>query len=235
MKPIQGIAEEILIFLAERGALAESIKVSTINLAKELKSSQQTISRILIKLERDGYIERRSHGRVKSIKLTEKAVRELMNKYLALRSIFEKPIEIRLKGRVFRGLSEGAYYLKIPHYVNQFKEKLGYIPYPGTLNLKLIDEDSIMNRILLKRLADIKIEGFSDERRSYGGARCIKARLDDEEVAIVFVDRTHYGDDVVEVIAPVCLRDKLGLKDGDKVSLKITLSAKSLHEIYASK
>lgn len=39
--------------------------------------------------------------------------------------------------------------------------------------------------------ADIVIEGFSGDRRIYGGAKCIKALLN-EEAVIIFTDRTHY-------------------------------------------
>ncbi|MEM2577082.1 MAG: DUF120 domain-containing protein [Candidatus Bathyarchaeia archaeon] len=37
------------------------------------------------------------------------------------------------------------------------------------------------------------------------------------EGAIVSALRSHYGDDVLEIIAPVNLRETLKLKDGDKI------------------
>ena len=78
--------------------------------------------------------------------------------------------------------------------------------------------------MLLERIADIPIDGFTNGQRTYGGAKCIKALFNGEqEAALIFVERTHYGKDVVEVIAPVYLRGKYNLRDGDKVFLKITL------------
>jgi len=223
--------ERILIFLAGRNAFAESVEISTSRLAEALKISQQTASRLLIQLEEEGYIARRRCGKARRIKLTEKGLKELLDVYLTLKGILERPIEIRLEGRVFTGLSEGAYYLQIPYYLRQFEEKLGFRPYPGTLNIRLMNRDSIMNRILLEKAADIRIEGFKDGRRAYGGAKCVLARLNDcEDVAIVFIERTHYGEDVVEVVAPNCLREKLGLKDGDRVYVCVKLPSKSLYQ-----
>ena len=37
-------------------------------------------------------------------------------------------------------MGEGSYYMSLKGYKKQFKEKLGYEPFPGTLNLKLEDK-----------------------------------------------------------------------------------------------
>ncbi len=218
----------ILLYLAEHNALLEGISLSTVKLARELEISQQSASRFLIELEREGLIRREGSGKVKVIRLTEKALESLLEAHVHLRKILDKPSEVRLEGRVFTGLGEGAYYVQIPHYVKEFKRKLGFKPYPGTLNIRLIGRDEILKRALVEKAADIVIEGFSDERRAYGGARCIKALLNEEEVVMIFIERTHYSKDVVEVISPVCLREKLGLEDGDKVVLRVKLAPANL-------
>ena len=38
---------------------------------------------------------------------------------------------------------------------------------------------------------------------------------------VLCIERTHYDSSVLEVIAPVKLRDLLGLKDGDSVTVKV--------------
>jgi riboflavin kinase len=38
------------------------------------------------------------------------------------------------------------------------------------------------------------------------------------EGAVISALRSHYGEDVLEIIAPVNLRETLKLKDGDKIS-----------------
>ncbi|MDW8021394.1 MAG: DUF120 domain-containing protein [Nitrososphaerota archaeon] len=215
---------KILLFLAEHGGIVGGFSLSTTQLAKELKISQQTASRVLIKLQREGLIERINVGRRLLVRLTDEGFKKLLETYTDLKKVFETPIELELKGHVFTGLGEGAYYLQIPFYAKRFEEKLGFRPYPGTLNIRLAGREQILRRLMVERAADIEIESFSDERRSYGGAKCVRALMNDEEVVIVFAERTHYPKEVIEVIAPICLRDKLGLKDGDKVTLKVKIS-----------
>ncbi|RLG01004.1 MAG: riboflavin kinase [Candidatus Wolframiiraptor sp.] len=227
MEPIDllTIKGRILLFLAEQGGIARELPISTVKLAEELKISQQTASRVLIELERAGLIERAGIGRKHVIKLTEEGLKELLEMYTSLKRVFETPVEVELEGYVFSGLGEGAYYLQIPYYARKFEEKLGFKPYPGTLNIRLTGRDQVLRRLMVEKAADIEIESFSDERRSYGGAKCIRALMNgEEEVAIIFAERTHYPKEVVEVIAPICLRERFKLRDGDKVTLKVRVS-----------
>ncbi len=214
----------ILVYLAERGGIAESVELSTVKLGRDLGISQQSASRLLIELESEGLIEREDFGRVRKVRLTRKSVELLLSMYAHFKEFLEKPTELCLEGRVFTGLGEGAYYTQIPHYVREFERKLGFRPYPGTLNLRLVGRDDLLKRMILERVADIVIEGFSDGVRAYGGAKCIRGKLDGEDVAVIFIERTHYSKDVIEVIAPVCLREKLGLSDGDKAILRVRLT-----------
>jgi len=217
------LKEKLLIFLAQSGAYTKSLNMSTSTIAQHLGTSQQSASRILIQLEQNGYIEKIIVGKTTLIRLTNKGLEELRSLYVILKSIFEKPMEIILEGRVFSGLGEGFYYISLPQYFEQIKERVGFTPYPGTLNIQLLSKDSIENRMLLEKIADIPIDGFTNGQRTYGGAKCIRALFNGEqEAALIFVERTHYGKDVVEVIAPVYLRGKYNLRDGDKVFLKIT-------------
>ena len=47
---------------------------------------------------------------------------------------------IEFRRKIVSGMGEGAYYMSLKGYRNQFIEKLGYEPYPGTLNVKLVDQ-----------------------------------------------------------------------------------------------
>jgi len=221
---ILNLKGRVILYLAKHGALTEGLPLSTVKLAEELKISQQSASRILIELEKEGFLERKGVGRFRKIRLTEKALKELLEVHIQLKDIFEKESEVKLEGVVFTGLGEGAYYTQLPHYVNEFKRKLGFKPYPGTLNLRLVKKEDILKRMLLEKAADVVIEGFSNGVRAYGGAKCIRGLLDGEEVFIIFIERTHYSKNVIEIVAPVCLREKFNLKDGDKVTLKVKIS-----------
>jgi riboflavin kinase len=179
-------------------------------LARVLGTSQQSASRILIRLEKEQLIERRNVGRIGYARITSKGYRQLVDLYSDLRLVVERPLDFVIEGKVFSGLGEGAYYVSLPGYRQQFREKLGFDPYPGTLNVRL--------------LTDVRIEGFRNGARTYGGLKAITGTFNDAELcAILFIERSHYGEDVIEVISPVYLRGKYGLRDGDKVRVRVTL------------
>jgi len=67
----------------------------------------------------------------------------------------------------------------------------------------------------------IRIKGFSSDGRTFGDARCLPCRIGDISCGIVVPGRTHYPDDVIEVIAPVALRRKLGVEDSDTVTVEV--------------
>lgn len=120
---------------------------------------------------------------------------------------------MRLRGKVASGLGEGRYYISREGYRRQFSEKLGFDPSPGTLNLKLDEPFTIEDS------DSIEIEGFSDEGRSFGGCRCLPAEVGGVRGAVVRPERTGYPPDLLELIAPVNLREALSLSDGDEVDV----------------
>ncbi|MCS7094640.1 MAG: DUF120 domain-containing protein [Thaumarchaeota archaeon] len=218
------MAVRALLTLYAQNGFSVSVKVSTPALARTLGTSQQSASRILIRLEKEGLIERRSVGRVTFVRVTELGLNKLLDLYTDLRAVIERPMDFVLEGRVFTGFGEGAFYVSLPKYRQQFREKLGFDPFPGTLNVRLLSLDSINNRRLLNRIADVYIEGFKNGSRTYGGLKAIHGTFNDSELcAVLFIERTHYGSDVVEVISPVYLRGRFALKDGDKVRIRVTI------------
>lgn len=215
----------ILYRLAEMGACNKTIRVSTTSLAREVGLSQQSASRLLIELERMGLIHRTATNEGSFIRVSKDGENLLHRVYLGLNAIFEgKARSIIVEGRVFSGLGEGAYYVSKEPYRRQFIEKLGFDPYPGTLNLKITSEQNARLRMELDAYSGIEIQGFKNEDRTYGPVKCFHAIInDDVKGAVVFALRSHYGRDVLEVIAPVYLRGHFGLKDGDKVKVEILL------------
>ncbi|MCD6341808.1 MAG: helix-turn-helix domain-containing protein, partial [Thaumarchaeota archaeon] len=99
---------KILLYLAEHGALVGGLQISTVKLAEEIGVSQQTVSRTLIELEKQGLVERSGAGRTWIIKLTERGLKGLLEMHTILKKTFETPVEIELEGYVFTGLGEGA-------------------------------------------------------------------------------------------------------------------------------
>lgn len=213
-----------LLKLAEMGAHRRTAKISTEYLAAKLDASQQTASRYLIELDHRGWITRNITPDGCLIRITDAGVRELKKLYSQLRFLMEAayPPSVTLEGVVFSGLGEGAYYISIDPYRRQFIEKLGFDPYPGTLNLKLTTDYDIKTRSELEAYPAIEIEGFKNENRTFGPVKCYPSVIENKvKGAIISALRSHYDVSVIEIIAPVFLRKHLKLKDGHKVKVEV--------------
>ena len=208
--------------LAELGAYSGELSITTADLARTLNVSQQTASRHLIELQTLGLIRRTRSTRREAIRVTAKGSEELNRMHLRLKAVFElKPREVVFEGTLFSGIGEGAWYVSQAGYRRQFAEKLGFDPFPGTLNLRLRREYENERR-LLETIPRIQIDGFRDGERTFGPVTCYKAKINDtEDGALISAVRTHYAGDVIELIAPSNLRARLGLKDGDLVKARI--------------
>jgi riboflavin kinase len=206
------------------GAHRRTAKISTEFLAGKLGVSQQSASRHLIELERKGWIKRNITPEGCLIQVTELGINELKRLYSNLRFLMETvyPPSVTLEGVVFTGLGEGAYYVSRDHYRRQFIEKLGFDPYPGTLNLKLVTDYDVKTRSELEAYPAIEIEGFRSENRTFGPVKCYPAIIENKaKGALVSALRSHYDASVIELIAPICLRKHLALKDGHKVKVEV--------------
>jgi riboflavin kinase len=213
-----------LIKLAEMGAHKRVAKISTEYLAEKLDASQQTASRYLIELDNIGWIKRTVTPEGCLIKITDAGFKELQKLYSNLRFLVEAayPPSVTLEGTVFAGLGEGAYYIALEPYRKQFIEKLGFDPYPGTLNLKLTTEYDIKTRSELEAYPAVEVEGFKNENRTFGNVKCYPVILENKvKGALISALRSHYDASVIEIIAPVFLRRYLKLKDGHKVKVEV--------------
>lgn len=212
--------------LAELGARSRTVKVSTEYLAEKMGVSQQTASRHLIQLDKSGWIKRTITPEGCLVKITDSGTAELKKLHSGLRLIMEAPYppSVTLEGVLFTGLGEGAYYVTKDGYRKQFIERLGFDPYPGTLNLRLTTEYDMKARSELETYPGIELEGFKDESRTFGSVKCYPAIVNNRERgALVSALRSHYSSSVVEIIAASFLRGKLKLKDGHKVKVEVLI------------
>jgi riboflavin kinase len=157
------------------------------------------------------------------ITLTDTGKEQIKNLYSELKMIVETPhpLSMTLEGEVFSGFGEGAYYIKQDGYRKQFIEKLGFDPYPGTLNIKLVGT-SIAASEEFKNYPAIEIEKFEDGSRSFGSVRCYPALVNNKvKGALLVALRTHYDSSVLEIISPYFLRNKLKIKDGQRIRVEI--------------
>jgi len=213
-----------MVELVKLGAHLNYVPLSTAELAERLGQSQQAASQHLQELESLGLVERRRAGPKFAAKITGSGLTLVREYYSALKAALEGKVKgMTFTGRVFRGLGEGAYYIGLEAYKRQFSKVLGADPFLGTLNLKLETPVQVEQKAQLRTMDGIRIEGFERDGRTYGGARCYLAKVGrDVPGAVLVIDRTHYDDSVLEIISPVYLREKLGLKDGDLVEVKVS-------------
>jgi riboflavin kinase, archaea type len=134
------------------------------------------------------------------------------------RSAVMKSLSIELEGRLCTGLGEGASFTQLDWVAREFREKLGFAPYPGTLNLVLTGSTWMVARSLLHKAAGIAIvppNGFC-------AAKCFSVLINDRiEGAAVLPEVGGYPRDKFEILAPVGVRQELNLVDGDPVRLRV--------------
>jgi len=212
-------------YVALEGGVSGSAKVSCASLGNRLDASSQTASRRLQRLEDAGLVERDVVSDGQWISVTDEGEAALRAEYADYRRIFESADTVQLVGTVTSGMGEGRHYISLSGYMEQFRERLDYEPFPGTLNIDLTDE-SIRARAGMSSLDAIPIDGWEDEERTFGPATCYAATLDRDgqrydRAHIIVPERTHHDEKQLEVIAPENLRDALALSDGDQVTVTV--------------
>jgi riboflavin kinase, archaea type len=209
----------ILIILAQRGGLEHVLDVTTRDLAEWIGTSQQTASIYLSRLASEGFVERSMKRRGSRVRITDKGLSELRGLHQALKCIFGTDRVIVLQGRTVSGLGEGAYYLGQPGYIDQVRERLGFTPFPGTLNIVLGPNDApILD--LLRNGPGIPISEFMAGGRTFGRCLCYRCNVNGSPSAVMIPIRTIHRN-TLEVISERKLRDELHLKDGEIVELSI--------------
>ncbi|MFA9436020.1 MAG: DUF120 domain-containing protein [Candidatus Bathyarchaeota archaeon] len=207
--------------LMKLGASKTPIRISTTQLSEEIGGSQQSASRHLQVLEREGLLERKISTGGSKVTITSAGLAELDLVLQELKWHLEgKEAEtIIFEAEVVSGLFQGAYYISKEGYQRQIIHKLGFEAFPGTLNVK-IKEEEYNKRQKLERGLSIRLEGFKDEERAFGAARVYPCIINDEEEgAMIVAERSSHDYSVMEIISPLYLRRKMELADGDKIKL----------------
>lgn len=125
-------------------------------------------------------------------------------------------MKIELVGRVFNGKGEGRQFLELSWVSTQVEQKLGFKPYPGTLNLRLSRDAATRRKLLIenKKLEICPSSGYCE-------GLLFKAWIADLECGVIIPQVENYADDVLEVVSPLKLREKLQLRNGDQVAVKV--------------
>ena len=216
-----------LTYLLSKGAKHNFVPITSYSLGKRIKKSQQASSKHLLELEKDGFIERIMTGRNFSLKITTKGYSEVVKLFTTLRASLDSfPSYVELQGTVVSGMGEGAYYMSLKGYTKQFKKKIGYVPFPGTLNISLLKNEYIEAIHQFDALEGILIKGFSDEKRTYGWVRCFKAKLNKSiDCELIRLERSLHDKKIIELISKINLRKAAKLSDESIVTITIPINS----------
>ena len=97
------------------------------------------------------------------------------------------------------------------------EEKLGFKPYPGTLNIGLDGKSTKMRKALMdaKGAEILSPPGFCR-------GKIFQAIIMNVKCAVVIPEVPGYPEDALEVVSSTSLREKLHLADGKMVEVKVT-------------
>lgn len=217
-----------LTYLLSKGAKYNFVTTTTSSLGKSIKKSQQAASKHLLELENSNFIERIISGRKISVKITPKGYSEMVKLSQALqKSLTSSSSNVLLKGTLVSGMGEGAYYMSLKGYTKQFKSKIGYVPFPGTFNIKLGKKEYTEAIRQFEGMEGIHIDGYSDGKRTYGWVKCFKAKLNSSfDCELIRLERTHHDTSTIELISKNNLRKTAKLSDGSKITITIPINGK---------
>ncbi|MFW9994485.1 MAG: DUF120 domain-containing protein [Candidatus Odinarchaeota archaeon] len=209
----------------QRG-IEKKFMTTTGDVAQTLDVSQQTASRRLESLFQTQLIQKTRKSSGLELKITPAGIGILYSMLEELKLLLGIKFTIQISGFVARGLGEGGYY--IAKYKEAFESEMGESPFAGTLNLRLKEMNEIEQlEILMRTVPPKTIPGFLESGRKFGavdfwsGFLVIRDRecLDQEIKALLIRPRrTHHPSQLVEIVAPINLREAFELEDGDLVT-----------------
>jgi len=123
-------------------------------------------------------------------------------------------------GRVVSGLGEAGRFTELPWVQRQFRDRFGFLPFPGTLNLEVRGAAWAAARRLLRRETGVVLE----PREGFCAAKCFRAVVGDNvEAVVVLPEVPGYPEGKLELVAAESIRRRLGLCDGDVLHVRILL------------
>ena len=115
---------------------------------------------------------------------------------------------MEITGTIVNGLGEGALYVK--KYNKYFLEKLGFEAFPGTLNLRVQTPFEWKNPILI-----------APQEQGLFPVECKEVIINNKlRGAVVRPTKTAHLKEVLEIIAPVNIKEYFNLKEVDRVRIR---------------
>lgn len=124
---------------------------------------------------------------------------------------------MELEGKVKSGLGKGKYYMSKDVYQQAFCDKLGFKPFPGTLNL---DVNVEQRKEFESNGETLEIREVYEDGERLSNVDVTPCRIGNVECGLLRLEFTDHPESIAEVVAPVNLREKFNLLDEDKIKLE---------------
>jgi riboflavin kinase, archaea type len=124
---------------------------------------------------------------------------------------------MKLRGTIQSGIGKGSFFTGLDWVVEQFREAMGFEPFPGTLNVRIMEEDlPIIDPFFLKK----DFELIPDDPQ-FCAASLKKVEVNGVSSAAVFPseDVHIHGKSIIEIITYCHLKETLHLDDGDQITI----------------
>ena len=131
----------------------------------------------------------------------------------------------KITGKIVSGIKQGAFFTQLDWVQEQCLEKLGFKPFPGTLNMELANENMA---VIEAMQAQEGIELVPPDSTFCSGF-VFPVTVEGISGAIVApaADVRVHAKNIIEIISPIGLKDALAVEDGDWVTLTIDSSLNS--------
>ena len=129
-----------------------------------------------------------------------------------------------MTGIIFSDLGQGASFMALEWVQTALRQRLGFSPFPATLNVRPKDAANaqVWSRIRGNSAGlalGHKQDGFC-EARLFPIALLVPSGAEADKIpgAILLPEVKNYPDDKIEIVAPVRLKERLGVQDGDQLT-----------------
>ena len=121
----------------------------------------------------------------------------------------------KLSGLVVSGVRKASFFTQLDWVKKQMTEKVGFEPFPGTLNLR-IEEEPFKFFLKVKERG----EGLVPPDPSFCEAKIVELKVEGIDAVAVFPSEDVWCyRNTLEIMAPVNVRKTLGVKDGDLLTI----------------
>ncbi|MGD6933134.1 MAG: DUF120 domain-containing protein [Candidatus Bathyarchaeia archaeon] len=125
---------------------------------------------------------------------------------------------LKFTGTVFTGKGHGKIFLEMPWVKQQLTQITGFQAYPGTLNLHLNPESTKQRTSLTPQNG-----ALVKPKNGYLPGYLYKAKIFHSDCYVVVPDVPSYPKDLLEIIAAGNLRNQCNIKDGDTITVTVTI------------